>query len=112
MTRKEYVKVQVDFLKMMMSTIVGVMFAISIYNLQTSGANLVNVTISIVITGIVSIAVYLVYNEYLKELKEMHKDEWEILRHLYLFDYVQSTSFFRQTPAKNQGGYTLLLAPW
>ena len=75
MTRKEYVKVQVDFLKMMMSTIVGVMFAISIYNLQTSGANFVNVTISIVITGIVSIAVYLVYNKYLNELREMHKDE-------------------------------------
>jgi len=75
MTRKEYVKAQVDFLKMLMSTIVGVLFAISIYNLQTSGANFVNVTISIVIIGFVSIAVFLVYNKYLNELREMHKDE-------------------------------------
>jgi len=75
MTRKEYVKAQVDFLKMMMSTIVGVMFPISIYNLQTSGTNFINVTISIVIISIVSIAVYLVYNKYLNELRGIHNDE-------------------------------------
>ena len=76
MTRKEYVKAQVDFLKMMINTIVAVMFAISLYNLQTSGGNLVNVTISMVIIGFVLIVVYfLKYQKYLNELEKMHKDE-------------------------------------
>ena len=75
MTRKEYVKALVDFLKIMISTIVGVVFAITIYNLQTSGANLVNVNISIAIIGSILTVCLLVYVKYLKELCKMTNDE-------------------------------------
>ena len=76
MTRKEYVKAKVDFLKMMMGMMFGAMFAISLYNIQTSGANIIFVTISVVSISLVLILVYfLKYEKYLKELRGMHKDE-------------------------------------
>ena len=76
MTRKEYLKAQVDFLKLIINTMLGVLFAISLYNIQTSSANIIIVTISIVMIGLVLIFVYFkVYIKCLNELEKMHKDE-------------------------------------
>jgi uncharacterized membrane protein YsdA (DUF1294 family) len=49
MMQKDYVKEKLALLKMIMTGIIGAMFAISVYNVQTSGSNFIIVMAATII---------------------------------------------------------------
>lgn len=71
MTQKDYVKEQLALLKLAMTGFLGAMFAIAVYNIQTSGSNFRNVMAAIIILGIFLFWLGKMYKKSLNELKDL-----------------------------------------
>lgn len=70
MTQKDYVKEYLSFLRILMSGLIGTMFLIALYNLQTSGFFSI-ASVSIVFLGLVFILLSLLYFRFMNELKDL-----------------------------------------
>ncbi len=71
MTQKDYVKEKLASLKIAMTGFVGAIFAISVYNIQTSGANVINVMGAIIVFTISMTVLSKRYTKLLNELKDL-----------------------------------------
>lgn len=76
MTQKDCLKAKIDFWKILLNTLVGVMFAISVYNLQIHYSFLGGI-ISLVALGVTAILLYSL--RYKKFLKKLELEETETL---------------------------------
>ncbi len=70
MTQKDYVKEYLGFLKILMSGLIGAMFLIALYNLQTSGFFAI-ASVSIVFLGLVFILLSILHFRLMNELKDL-----------------------------------------
>ncbi len=70
MTQKDYVKEYLGFLRILMSGLIGVMFLIALYNLQTSGFFSI-ASISIVFLGFIFIFLSIRYFVLINELRDL-----------------------------------------
>lgn len=70
MTQKDYVKEYLGFLKILMVGLIGAMFLVALYNLQTLGFY-ATASILIVFLGLVFILLSLLYFRLMNELKDM-----------------------------------------
>lgn len=71
MTEKEYIMEKFSFLKIGMTATVGTMFALGVYNVQTSGSNFILVLLAIILFGIFLLALGRAYTKLLDEIKAM-----------------------------------------
>ncbi len=71
MTQKDYVKERISFLKLAMTGIVGAMFALGVYNLQSSGTNFINVMGALIVLGIFFTILGRQYKKLLNELRDL-----------------------------------------
>lgn len=67
----EYIKAILDFLKLFVSATLAAMFLIVVYNLQTSGTNVINVNLSLGILGFLLIAEFVAYVWIMLKLKDL-----------------------------------------
>lgn len=71
MTQTDYVKEQLALLKILMTGIVGAMLAVIVYNIQTSGANVINVMAAVILFCVVFFYLGRAYTKLLDELKDL-----------------------------------------
>ncbi|MDO9098608.1 MAG: hypothetical protein Q7U60_10875 [Candidatus Methanoperedens sp.] len=71
MTQTDYVKEQLALLKLLMTGVSGAMLAVVVYNIQTSGANVLNVMAAVIIFCVVFFYLSRAYTKLLDELKDL-----------------------------------------
>lgn len=71
MTQKDYIKEQLALLKIAMTGVIGAMFAMAVYNLQSSGSNVINVMAAVIVLGIVLVLLGRAYKNLLNDLKDL-----------------------------------------
>jgi len=71
MTETDYVKERLALLKIALTGIVGAMFAIAVYNLQSSGDNFINVMVALIILLVVLSILAKGYKKLLDKLKDL-----------------------------------------
>lgn len=71
MTQKDYVKEKLAQLKIAINWIVGAMFALAVYNIQTSRSNEINVMRAALPLGIAFAILGIKYNKLLAKLKDL-----------------------------------------
>jgi hypothetical protein len=71
MTETDYVKEKLAVLKIEMTGIIGAMFALVAYNIQSSGSNLNTVIIVMIFLFIISVFIRKAYDTLLNELKDL-----------------------------------------
>lgn len=70
MTKKEVLLEKIDLLKLVIGTIVGSMFAISLYNAQTGNSIFAISIVVVVVLGITLAVFFIPYKKLLKELED------------------------------------------
>lgn len=70
MTQKDYIKEYLGFLKILMVGLIGAMFLVALYNLQTPGFY-ATALISIVFLGLVFVLLSILYFRLMSELQDM-----------------------------------------
>ncbi len=71
MTERDYVKEKLALIKILVTGIIGAMFAISVYNIQSSGSNFINVMAAIIIALIFLALFAKEYRKLLTKLKDL-----------------------------------------
>jgi hypothetical protein len=71
MTQMDYVKAKLDLIKVSISAIIGAVFVLALYNLQTSGSNIIAVFILTAFLCILAIRIGMVYHTLMHQLKDL-----------------------------------------
>jgi len=71
MTEKDAVLEKIELVKLIIGVIIGSMFAVSTYNLQTGGSIGVIAIVSLIMSGIALFIIIVPYNKLVEKLKEL-----------------------------------------
>ena len=70
MTKNEYIKAELDLMKLFISAILAAAFLIAVYNLQTGGVHVANTTRAVILLASVLLLAIWIYLQIAKKLLE------------------------------------------